>query len=482
MPRVKFENGQIVNFATTPTQADIDEVAQKLGITKQSIQQPQGFLQKTKDFLNPATGKALKFGVETFISPLAREVQRPFVSAVRGVQGLVPGGKTGQEPVRTPFGEVKPIASLTPGEAVGGAVEVGLTVTPVEKLLKPIAKFFGGTIKRLGGAVTGKGLEVIDEIIANPQIAKRGLRGDEVKVLKQAAEEAKSSVVELKKELSAGYKAMLEKLPTQEQIESGAISAYRGKELPQLTSQGLKTFVTKNLKEFNVMVDRKKSILDFTESPLRKSEEGTLKEVFKTIDKWKDLSPEGVDRLAIKVGNYVKPGDQSPVLNSILGNLKKDIRNYIGVRYPEIATGVKQYAQQADVIETLESILKVGKFNNTTEILKTSKAIQNLFKGDKQLERELLKELGMGDIVAAEAGRQLAQAPSRASATIGDTFKNLVQSFIPPKAVGELAALAGTTEQKIKPIVDIMQTLAPAERIGLFNAIARLFSENQESQ
>jgi hypothetical protein len=35
MPKVRFETGQVVNFETTPTQKDIDEVAQKLGITKQ---------------------------------------------------------------------------------------------------------------------------------------------------------------------------------------------------------------------------------------------------------------------------------------------------------------------------------------------------------------------------------------------------------------------------------------------------------------
>ena len=36
MPIVKFETGQRVRFNQTPSEADIEEVAQKLGITKKS--------------------------------------------------------------------------------------------------------------------------------------------------------------------------------------------------------------------------------------------------------------------------------------------------------------------------------------------------------------------------------------------------------------------------------------------------------------
>lgn len=53
MPKVRFETGQTVNFSTTPSQADIDEVASKLGIQKAQpaqmaapTEQPMGFPEK----------------------------------------------------------------------------------------------------------------------------------------------------------------------------------------------------------------------------------------------------------------------------------------------------------------------------------------------------------------------------------------------------------------------------------------------------
>ena len=103
-----------------------------------------------KYFLKPAT--------ETFISPVAREFIRPVTSAVRGVQALVPGGKTGKESMQTPFGEVKPYSELKPGEALRGAAELALTVPGVAgKIAAPIGKAIGVAAKPVVEA-TGKAL------------------------------------------------------------------------------------------------------------------------------------------------------------------------------------------------------------------------------------------------------------------------------------------------------------------------------------
>jgi len=62
MAKIKFSNGQIVNFAGDPTEKDVEEVAIKLGITKAPINKPEpqktGFLQNIKDIFSKRTESA----------------------------------------------------------------------------------------------------------------------------------------------------------------------------------------------------------------------------------------------------------------------------------------------------------------------------------------------------------------------------------------------------------------------------------------
>lgn len=109
---------------------------------KQIASKNDNLFKKTGDFLQK---NFLKPVTENFVSPLAREFERPMVSVVRGVQGLVPGGKTGNEPMETPFGQVKPYSELSPSEAAKGVLELG-SVAPGkkvaefgEKLASPLA-------------------------------------------------------------------------------------------------------------------------------------------------------------------------------------------------------------------------------------------------------------------------------------------------------------------------------------------------------
>lgn len=116
-----------------------------------------------KYFLKPAT--------ETFINPVAREFIRPVTSAVRGVQALVPGGKTGKESMQTPFGEVKPYSELSTGEALKGAAELALSVPgAVGKIAAPIAKVAGPVVRpvatAVGNAINKSAIENIGKVLA----------------------------------------------------------------------------------------------------------------------------------------------------------------------------------------------------------------------------------------------------------------------------------------------------------------------------
>ena len=102
----------------------------------------------------------LRAATDTFISPVARAALTFPVTAVRGVQGLAGNEKAQTAPVKTPFGDVKPMANLLDkksreapgtlkaGEAAMGAVELATSVPGVAE--KVVAKGLQFGAKALG--------------------------------------------------------------------------------------------------------------------------------------------------------------------------------------------------------------------------------------------------------------------------------------------------------------------------------------------
>lgn len=122
-----------------------------------SEKQPTTFREKIIKTGEFAEKKFLKPAFETLIAPLGRAAIRPAVEFKRGIEALVPGGRTGLEPVKTPFGEITPIAAekkaLTP---IIEAFDIGSTVIPVGKIVKPIIAPLISGIKLATKAIKSK--------------------------------------------------------------------------------------------------------------------------------------------------------------------------------------------------------------------------------------------------------------------------------------------------------------------------------------
>jgi len=108
---------------------------------------------------------------QTFIDPIARELERPVVSAIRSAQAFIPGGKTGKESMATPFGDVKPYSQLSTGEALGGAFELATSVPGAgaklaTKVAGPFLRPFTGIIKKAGSALAGSAAKTFGEALA----------------------------------------------------------------------------------------------------------------------------------------------------------------------------------------------------------------------------------------------------------------------------------------------------------------------------
>lgn len=459
---------------TQPTLTVSQALARKqvqVGMQKTAPKVPKSFSERFKGAGKALESKFLKPATETFISPLAREVERPFVSAIRGIQGLVPGGKTGKEPVSTPFGEVKPITELKPSEAALGAAEVGLTVIPAEKvvgkLVKPVSRFFGGFAKRLGGTLSGKGVDILEKIIENPEAAKIGLRGDDVAVLKDVATSARKGVKDLAKQAGKQYEQAIDALPKKVDIDS----------------QKIFNKINTAFEDFGIKV--KKGILDFSESPLDEAQERTVNKMYKMITKPRRFDdPKGLNTLAQKISKFRKPADKE--LSKIVDSSRRAIRDVVGEEVPELKNALGSFSQASDFLDAIKGELSIkGAFGSREGVIKTSKKIQNIFNSNKELSRALVEEFETKagtDILAKEAGRQLGSAPSRAQVSIGDVARNIIQTVIPPKAVGEIAAATGIAKQKVQPFVELLNTFAPAERVSVFNLFRSAFSDEEKTQ
>lgn len=119
--------------------------------------------------LSSVAEQGLRGATDIFISPLARELQRPFVSVYRGVTGT-------DGAVETPFGAVEPYSELSSRSAAAKSVETALTVLPVEKIAGAVAKPFAKPAAKLAesvskvlpgrGSISQKGAQILANVPA----------------------------------------------------------------------------------------------------------------------------------------------------------------------------------------------------------------------------------------------------------------------------------------------------------------------------
>lgn len=123
-----------------------------------------------------------------------------------------------------------------------------------------------------------------------------------------------------------------------------------------LSMPGIKSFLTTRLREFGVNVNSRAKTFDFLESPFSKAHENKLREVFRLVDNWKNTTPEGLNMLARKIGNLEVPPDSKGgrALNTVIGGMRDDIRQYLGKRIPAIKNLNASYAAGKDFLAKLD--------------------------------------------------------------------------------------------------------------------------------
>lgn len=319
--------------------------------------------------------------------------------------------------------------------------------------LKPVAQFFGSILKNTAGAISGKGVTVIETVMQRPQAAGEALR-QPVQAMGQIAQQTTKAVSKMRREVSNVYGEGVDQLPllTTYHTQRGGMATVMVDGKPVvLTSLGVKQKLTSKLREFDVMVDPKARTFDFLESPLKGSEETQLKEVFQIVNDWQDISPAGINRLATKISNYRGP-DTSRTFNAIIDSVSSTARDYVGDRVPAVAKLNEEFAKRTKFLDAIDDILRTGQGTDPSAQLKTAQAIGTLFNTNKELAREFVQQLEREagiDILGTEAGRQLASGITRTGTVFSDAIRTLVNTLITPKAVGQMAISAQRLKDKI---------------------------------
>lgn len=133
MAKIKFSNGQIVNFDGTPTEADVEEVAKKLGIASEAQAPVTPSVEEKVPLLDRIANSKISKGIQAVFpgKKLGESVGTSIAATGRLLKGDVSGYKNiidTQVPVKQVAGDVANILLTTGGAAapvVKGATALG---------------------------------------------------------------------------------------------------------------------------------------------------------------------------------------------------------------------------------------------------------------------------------------------------------------------------------------------------------------------
>jgi hypothetical protein len=386
---------------------------------------PKSQAEKTSGFVGDVASLALPGGgVYKATKGLGFAMKMLGRGAVGGLGGTVQGG-----------------GDIDRDTAIGAAAEI------VFPLGGKVLGYGGNVLKGLSGLVSGKGSDVIEQIIKTPQAALEGGAGASSKILRETATEIRGGVREIRKRAGATFEA--------------------------LTKDHTNPL---DRKAFDTLTD------DFFEevdsSTFLKPED--ISKLKNTILTWTDNSPQGLNKLASKISKFYSGSDAGKDMDSVVSGLNRTIRDWIGEQVPDIAEANSKYSDKMDLIEQMEAIFRTkGAVDGRVGLQKTAESIGRLFNANKDITREgveeIEKELGI-NVLGKEAGRQLVDGVSRSQSAIGDFATGVTRALLPPKLLLQVTARTGIAKEAIESRLDVLD---PGARAVVVEVLTDLFGEGE---
>lgn len=285
------------------------------------------------------------------------------------------------------LGEGVETAGLS-GEALKNAQKANAPVstaldTAVTKVASPVvnagSKILGAPFSigaKILGQSTGVGSEAIktgfNAATEGGEASKaftEGLRGDTTP--EDLVDKARGALDEVVDTRRNNYKEMLGSLKS----DTSAISM-----------DSLKTQLDKQLENFNITKDAEGK-LDFSESTfVNPSDQRAIEGMTKDVENWKNNTPQGIDTLKQRLGNYWEPGSKTGAFSE---GLRSEARNLIE-KTPGYSDAMKNYSEMSDQIKDIKQSLSLG---DKAAVETSFNKLKNALKNDKQFRLSVIQEL-----------------------------------------------------------------------------------------
>ena len=347
----------------------------------------------------------------------------------------------------------------------GGNLDRDTAIGALSEVAFPIAGkaigYGGNVLKGLAGMVSGKGADVIEQVVKTPRAALEGAETLGTAGLRETATNIRQGVKSLRQKAGGEFEALT--APYTKPLGKG----------------GLKTVVDNFLTD-DVDAIITKTGLDLEDTPFLDADAKKIERVYNIVNKWEDTSPQGINKLASKISKFYKGSESSQDVDRVVSGLNRRIRDWIGEQVPDIAQANSKYADKMDLIDQMEAIFRTkGSVESRAGMQKTAEAVGRLFNANKDLAREgveeIEKELGI-NILGKEAGRQLVDGVSRSQSAIGDFATGVGRALLPPKLVLQVAARTGIAKEAIESRLNILE---PAARGIVLEVLTDLFGEGE---
>jgi hypothetical protein len=273
----------------------------------------------------------------------------------------------------------------------------------------PILTAVGGAIiKRIAGATTGAGVNVIQRAIDNPTEVNAAINefAKTPEAKQQLVDTAKDSLHQYLQDRSTQFGEGISKMVATEPIDK----------------QTVVDSFAKAVDKFGGQV--KDGSLVFGDTALNSSEQKAVQEVFDTVKGWKDVTPQGMETLRQRIGNemanfkFAGNGRDSVVL----GAVKQDLTKLMTDKIPGYADLLKNYGTQTQTARDLAAELSL-KSSNAKPATQLSQ-IMKLFKKDPVVLENLTKIMG----------------PKEANSFLNEISGAILSSWIPQQGlVGKIA-------------------------------------------
>jgi len=326
--------------------------------------------------------------------------------------------------------------------ALGAATEIAFPVAG------KVLGYGGNVLKGLAGLVSGKGSDVIEQVIKTPRAAIEGGELVGSQGLRESATSIREGVKALKKKAGAEFETLVS--PYTKPIGKNKLLEVAGGYLDDVNES---SFIDTN------KLDKLKNV----------------------VNTWEDTSPKGINQLASKISKFYTGSDANKDIDAVVAGLNRRIRDFIGEQVPDIAEANMKYADKMDLIDQMDAIFRTkGSVESRLGMQKTAEAVARLFNANKDIAREgveeIERELGI-NILGKEAGRQLIDGVSRSQSAIGDFATGISRALIPPKLLLQVAARTGIAKNAVESRLDVLD---PAARAVVIEVLTDLFGEGEK--